>query len=145
MMEGGWEFEIDNSYIDIGLNPTKDTINNNYNWSNGNSIHSIGWALLIYIFFIFTSRMQFIYSFSLILTILAIYVLNTYKNNLREKKLLEEKTEERIDNVLSVLLIILLLIFIVGFSNYYIYKTNQYKKSFDFIKFLFGTKECSKL
>jgi hypothetical protein len=133
MMEGGWEFNIN-------VND-----NTNYNWANGNTLHTLGWAAILYVFFVLSSKMKFNFSIILFISILSIYIINTYKNNLAEKKILNPEIKEIFNKILIILILVFVIIWCVGFVTYFLYKKAQYKKSFSIINFFVGVNNCRSL
>ena len=132
MMEGGWDLFNNNTNV-------------SFNWSDGNSVQSIGWAIILYVVFILLSKMNFFYSNLVLVSILIIYIINTYKNHLEKKKNLSKETKLYYNNMLLALLILVIIISITGFLNYYLYKKNHYKKSFKLFTFLIGKNKCSSM
>lgn len=132
MMEGGWEFNTD-------------IVNNNTNWSNGNTLHSLGWAFILYLLLIISSKMKFHFSVTLVILIFSIYVINTYKNYLIFKKEIDDKRVKIYKNITDILLVLAISILIIGFFDYLIYKKKEYSKKFDLIKFFVGVTKCKKL
>tara|TARA_B100000902_G_scaffold399910_1_gene473537 strand:- start:4982 stop:5539 length:558 start_codon:yes stop_codon:yes gene_type:complete len=132
MMEGGWEFNYD-------------TTTYSTDWTNGNTLHSLGWAVILYLLLILSSKMKFLFSLILVILIFIIYIINTYKNNLILKKEIDDKRENIYKNITNILILLFLLTLIIGFFEYLIYKKKEYAKNFDFIKFFIGVNKCKKL
>ena len=132
MMEGGWEFN-------------ENITNNKFNWSNGNTLHTIGWAIILYILLILLSKMKFHFSLIMFMLILLIYILNTYKNNLKEKKTITEEQELAYTKIINFFITMLILIFIYGFIDYFLYQKKEYKNSFNLYKFFLGVNKCKSL
>ena len=76
-MEGGWE--LDNNVT-----------NSHFNWSNGNTLHSLVWSFVLYVIFLLSTKMTFFYNIIFFIILLFIYIINTYKNNLIEKEKLDK-------------------------------------------------------
>ena len=134
MMEGGWE--LDNNVT-----------NSNFNWSNGNTLHSLVWSFVLYIIFLLSTKMKFIYNIIFFITLLFIYIINTYKNNLIEKEILNEDFHKNnyYNYSLYFLTFCMILILIIGNIEYFIYKKSKFKEKFDIIKYIFGTNKCKKI
>ena len=134
MMEGGWE--LDNNVT-----------NSNFNWSNGNTLHSLVWSFVLYIIFLLSTKMKFIYNIIFFIILLFIYIINTYKNNLIEKEILDKDFNKNnyYNYSLYFLTFCMILILIIGNIEYFIYKKFKLKEKFDIIKYIFGTNKCKKI
>ena len=134
MMEGGWE--LDNNIT-----------NSNFNWSNGNTLHSLVWSFVLYIIFLASTKMKFIYNIIFFIILLFIYIINTYKNNLIEKEILDKEFDKNnyYNYSLYFLTFCMIIILIIGNVEYFIYKKNQYDNRFNIIKYVFGINKCKKI
>lgn len=128
MLEGGWSFN--KKKID------------NLNWTNGNTIHSLGYALLLYITFLMSSKMKASTNMLFYGILFVIYIINTYTNYLVIKKEIDTELEKKVRKVMLYLCYILVGIFIYGIVNYYYYKKYQIGKSFNIYKYIIGTPKC---
>ena len=134
MMEGGWE--LDNNVT-----------NSNFNWSNGNTLHSLVWSFVLYIIFLLSTKMKFIYNIIFFIILLFIYIINTYKNNLIEKEILDKDFNKNnyYNYSLYFLTFCMILILIIGNIEYFLYKKFKFKEKFDIIKYIFGINKCKKI
>lgn len=134
MMEGGWE--LDNNVI-----------NSNFNWSNGNTLHSLVWSFFLYLIFLLSTKMKLIYNLLFFIILLFIYIINTYKNHLIEEKKLDKDFDKNnyYNYFLNVLTFCIVIILIIGNIEYYNYKRNEFKEKFDLIKYIFGINKCNNI
>ena len=134
MMEGGWE--LDNNVT-----------NSNFNWSNGNTLHSLVWSFVLYIIFLLSTKMKFFYNIIFFIILLFIYIINTYKNNLIEKEILDKEFDKNnyYNYSLYFLTFCMIIILIIGNVEYFIYKKFKFKEKFNIIKYIFGVNRCKKI
>lgn len=134
MMEGGWE--LDNNVI-----------NSNFNWSNGNTLHSLVWSFFLYLIFLLSTKMKLIYNLLFFIILLFIYIINTYKNHLIEEKKLDKDFDKNnyYNYFLNVLTFCIVIILIIGNIEYYNYKKNEFKEKFNLIKYIFGINKCNNI
>ena len=134
MMEGGWE--LDNNIT-----------NSNFNWSNGNTLHSLVWSFILYVIFLASTKMKFFYNIIFFIILLFIYIINTYKNNLIEKEILDKEFDKNNYNNYSLyfLTFCMIIILIIGNVEYFIYKKLKFKEKFNIIKYIFGVNRCKKI
>lgn len=130
MMEGGWDFDI------------KEQNKAPNDWSRGNTLHSLVFAVIGYCIFILTSKMKWQYNVFLYSLLFTIYVVNTYRNYISDRDRLSEKLNKLILNAEIVGLVIALLVLVYGNINYFFYEKKSYKKSFSMKKFVLGTAKC---
>ena len=69
MMEGGWE--LDNNIT-----------NSNFNWSNGNTLHSLVWSFILYVIFLLSTKMKFFYNIIFFIILLIININNNIFYNI---------------------------------------------------------------
>lgn len=106
-----------------------------------NSILSnLGWTVLIYILFIFTTRVSFPIMIILLVLMMVSYILG----NIAKKKLEEKKDEEykKLKLAQNIMFILLIVVTTVGFLIYFIEKLREYNGAFSVIKFLSGNTKC---
>lgn len=132
MMEGGWEFNNIND--------------NKFNWYNGNTLDSLVWAFILYIVFLASTKMNFTYNMIFFMILLFVYIINTYKNNLIEKKLIDEDFYQNnyINYFIYFLIFCTIIILIIGNIQYFIYKKMEYKEKFNLITYILGKNKCKK-
>lgn len=128
MMEGGFEF-VDEAYAT--------------DWTNGNSLTSIVWALIIYFFLLLSSKMFLKNSIILFSLLLITYIINTYKNNLKLKNLLHDDHDILIYYFSNTMISVILVLLFSSVIQYYRYQRAEYKKKFSIYKFILGTNECT--
>ena len=133
MMEGGWELNNIN--------------NNKFNWYNGNTLDSLVWAFILYIVFLVSTKMHFTYNMIFFMILLFVYIINTYKNNLIEKKIIDEDNYQNIyiNYFIYFLIFCTIIILIIGNIQYFIYKKMEYKEKFNLIIYILGKNKCKKI
>jgi len=131
MLEGGWSFDKKDEEIET-------------DWSNGNTLHTLGYGLILYILFLLSAKMKLIPNLLLYFTLFIVYVINTQKLFLEKKKVLDEKSSKKINITTDIFLYLSIIIFLYGIIDYYIYKRNHYGKKFSFLIFILGNNKCSK-
>jgi Ca2+/Na+ antiporter len=104
--------------------------------------YNIGLTLLIYIWFLITSRSPLIVIVFTIILLIVIYIYDIRKTRLSEEKDKNKKEIDDIDTIQKILSVILVLIGVVGFIYYYGQKKMEYKDKFDIYKFIIGTTQC---
>ena len=132
-MEGGWSFnqkEQDKAPVD---------------WSSGNVLDSMGFALILYLVFFATAKMRLYSNILLYLTLFILYLLNTQRNYWLNREMISDERNEELKQYNTYLVYALSIIFIYGIIDYFIYKKQQYKDKFSFFKFLYGKNKCTKL
>lgn len=127
MMEGGWSFnkELQDKYPN--------------DWSNGNFLDSSLFAVILYFIFLLTAKMRLVPNLFFFSLLLLIYAINTQKNYWNNRKLLDEANVASLNNLIRGLLLFSGLIFVLGISDYYIYKKGEYKDNFNSFTFIFGS------
>jgi len=96
-------------------------------------------TLLIYILFIITSKMEFIYTASIIFIIIAYMLLDVEKINKTPE---DQKT---IDDIKNVGMYVMILLGIVGLTSYFMKQYKDHSENFNYGTFLLGTNKCSGL
>tara|TARA_B100001094_G_C18151835_1_gene784089 strand:- start:414 stop:1004 length:591 start_codon:yes stop_codon:yes gene_type:complete len=133
MMTGGWDSDDD-----------KNT-DSRLDWSNGNTLHTLLFTIVMYIVFLLTSKMTITMNMILYGLLFIIYVINTYVRHLDNKNKISDSSKVNITYIIKILLSISLIVFITGIIGYYNYEKNSYGKEFSLYKFLMGTKKCHSL
>jgi small-conductance mechanosensitive channel len=131
MMEGGWDFD------------EKENNKETRDWSNGNSLHSMVYAFIIYTFFILTSKMKFIPNMMFLLAILVLYLLSTQYNYWKLRESVPESTLEKMKSVKQIFIYIVLILMFYGIGDYYLYQQNSYGSKFKLHKFILGNPMCN--
>lgn len=130
MFEGGWDFDEEQQKA-----ATND-------WSKGNALHSMVYAIGIYIIFTLTARSRLTPNLLLFSTLFIVYIINTQRRYLENRNRIKKETKEFLELLEKILLGISLIIFIYGIVDYYIYKKEIYKDKFSLYLFLLGTPRC---
>lgn len=130
MFEGGWDF--DQEQLKAAPN----------DWSKGNAIHSMVYAIFIYIIFTLTARSRLTPNLLLFSCLFIVYFINTHRRYLENRNRIKKKTKEMLEIVEKILLGASLVIFIYGIVDYYQYKKEIYKDKFSLYLFLLGTPKC---
>ena len=130
MLEGGWSFNM------------KLQNEEEVNWSNGNIIDTLIYSLILYIFFLFSIKMNVKYNLIVYSILFIIYLLNTQRLYWKNRDLISDKYNNYLLIVTKLLSIFVILIFIYGNINYYNYIKNKHKDNFNIIKLVFGKLKC---
>ena len=133
MMTGGWNSDEDKN------------VNSHFDWSNGNTLHTLLCTIVMYIVFLLTSKMTLTMNMILYGLLFIIYVINTYMRHLDNKDKISESSKINVKYIINILLGISIIIFITGIIGYYNYEKKCYGKEFCLYKFLMGTKKCHSL
>jgi len=127
MLEGGWSFDKELE----GKAPI--------DWSNGNIFDSSIFAFVFYFIFLLTAKMKLIPNLTFFFLLFLIYIINTQKNYWDNRKLFNKTSIVLLNSIIRFLLITAMAIFILGISDYYIYKRKEYKRAFSNFTFIFGS------
>tara|TARA_B110000503_G_scaffold138493_1_gene224790 strand:- start:693 stop:1271 length:579 start_codon:yes stop_codon:yes gene_type:complete len=130
MLEGGWDFSKQEN--DKHAN----------DWSNGNSLHSLVFAAILYIIFVLSSKMQLIPNLVFLGSLFMIYVINTQRLYWTNRQSISSSTEHMIKIIERSFIGGCVIVFIYGLSDYYMYQKRQYGSSFRMKTFILGKKEC---
>ena len=130
MMEGGWDFD---------KNVLNEDINN---WASGNTIHSLAYAVSLYIIFILVARSRLIPNLFLFATLFILYVLNVHTTYLEKRKRITKENVKKNRKIEKVLLIFGILIFFYGLFDYIRYKIKKHKNKFNIKSFILGNVTC---
>ena len=118
-------------------------LNEDTSWSNTNPFNAFYISLLIYIIFVLFSKIQLEYAIFVMILLFILYVITTYKNNLKLNNKLSTNIENYINNFTYITFIFLIIISITGFIKYFIYKKNKHKDKFSIKHFFFGINKCN--
>jgi hypothetical protein len=130
MFEGGWDFDPEQ----LKAAPN--------DWSKGNAIHSMVYAIFIYIIFTLTARSRLTPNLLLFSCLFIVYFINTQRRYLENRDKLKKKTKEILILIEKILLGASVVIFLYGIIDYYKYKKEIYKDKFSLYLFLLGTPRC---
>lgn len=130
MLEGGWNFD------------NKDREKHPVDWSNGNCFDSLGFAAILYIIFLLSSKMKIHWNITFFTLLFILYIANTQRLYYYNRKQIEESTNERILNGEKVILYSLPAVLIIGLMQYYLYKKDQLGKDFQLYLFFLGSAKC---
>ena len=127
MFEGGWDFDKERQ----AMAPV--------NWSKGNALHSMVYAILIYALFTLTARSRLTPNLLLFSSLFLVYIINTQRRYLEIRNQIKKKTIKILENVekglvLSVIIFLRL--------NRLLFKKRIYKEQFSMYLFLLGTPRC---
>lgn len=102
-------------------------------------------TLLVYLWFLITTKCTAGYVMTILVLIILCYCVNEYINYIsnkdNEKKEYFEKLKLKINRSV---LVISVLISIVGFILYFLKQKKDHASNFNYIKFIFGSPDCSK-
>ncbi len=133
MLVGGWSFnqkEEDMAEVD---------------WHNGNVLDTLVYALLLYVIFVLSSKMKLVPNLILYGILFFCYCLNTQKEYWKNRNIIEEDTEKKIEDTIKTLFGICILILFYGIIDYYKYQKSKYKKQFSNYLFFLGDSKCKSL
>lgn len=133
MMEGGWDF-----------NPEENN-KASVDWASGNTIHSLVWGLVLYITFLLTSKMQLKPNLLFYGLLFSIYIINTYRTYLENRKNISAVNNQRVTSFTIFLICTTILTFVYGITDYYKFQRKSYGKNFSTLIFLLGKPECGAL
>jgi len=132
MLEGGWSFDIDEQ--------NKEDIS----WSDGNSVDSLIYALILYVILLLSSKTRLTYNITFLILLFLVYMINTKRTYNYKRNLISEEMNKNIMYLEKLFIIILPIILFIGVTDYYLYKKNEFGKNFSSITFFFGKISCNK-
>ena len=130
MLEGGWDFskkELDKAPVD---------------WASGNTIHTMIYAIGIYVFFLVSSKSKLKPNLLFYGLLFMVFFVDSYRNYLLNRNRISNKNNKLIVLMENIVLGIAFIIFIYGFIDYYNYKKSNLKNKFNWWKFIMYTKQC---
>ena len=130
MFEGGWDFDKERQ----AMAPV--------NWSKGNALHSMVYAVLIYALFTLTARSRLTPNLLLFSSLFLVYIINTQRRYLEIRNQIKKETIKILENVEKGLLVLSVIIVLYGLIDYFLYKKRIYKDQFSMYLFLLGTPRC---
>ena len=133
MFEGGWSF-----------NQTEYDLYKDNDWSNGNALDSMIFALILYTAFLLTAKMKLIPNLILYSTLFILYVFNTQKNYWKNRDLITDEQNNTYEKIINYLIYISFAIAIYGIVDYFIYQKKSHGKHFSVFKFFIGNVKCHK-
>lgn len=131
MMEGGWDFD------------SEENAKAPVDWSNGNVIHSMAYALLIYMIFIITARNQLLPNIIIFSLLFIVYLINTQRLYWKRRNRISEETSKKVVKFELILLIFTAITALYGFIDYVIYKHNNLGNKFRWHRFFLNAKDCA--
>ena len=131
MAEGGWSFNQE-------LNDIAPT-----NWASGNVIDTFIMSIVIYMFFVLTSKSQLVPNIIMYAMIFIIYCINTQRTFWIERNLISENSNNNLVILVYVLSVLSLITFIYGFINYIYYQKKEYGAKFTWTNFFLLGNKCS--
>ena len=130
MMEGGWDFN----------KKENDKFPND--WSSGNILHTMVYAIGLYIIFVLMSKNDLKSSVTIFSLLGLLYIVNTQKNYWLIRKTITQKQADITDKFLWVIIAVVLLVFVRGFSRYITYQKKEYGGDFSWNNFFIGKVKC---
>ena len=109
---------------------------------------------IVYIFFLLFTKMNIFPTVVVLFLLMGLYISNNYKkffistfNKKKSNKNLVSHQDKikNITKIQKILIIGVAIVISMGFFNYYKEKQIEYKKSFEFSKFIFGVVKCKKM
>jgi len=102
-------------------------------------------SIITYIAYLMYTRMNLYFIIVASILAIAIFILNKYLLYWDKKhKGYKNETYRNRKRTKEILEVLLVLTIVLGFLTYFIEKKSEYKDDFSYLKFLFGTNECSK-
>lgn len=132
MLEGGWSFD-----------PKTDEKANN-NWSSGNVLHTLGFAMGIYIVFIISSKSKLVPNLIFFALVFLLYALNTQRNYYYERKMISDDLNSKVVYVCKIIFMLALIVLSYGFVDYVGYQKKEYGDSFRWSTFILGATKCKR-
>lgn len=112
----------------------------NPNFADKNILKNIGITLLIYLWFIITTRSPFSIMVGILVCLISIYIINIAKDRYTNEK--NEDAVNKAQLIQNILTVIAIMLSIVGFGIYLYEKKLEYKEDFSIMKFFSGTTVC---
>ncbi len=106
---------------------------------NKNLLYNIGLAIIIYILFIISTRINHLLIIIILGILLIIYILDKSAEKEKETNINLYNTYKYYQLILIIIVIILM---IIGFIYYLYEKYMEYDKKFSILTFIFGTLKC---
>lgn len=132
MLEGGWSFN------------TKEQNMEDISWSDGNSVDSLIYALMLYVILLLSAKTKLTYNITFLILLFLVYMINTKRTYNYKRNLISEEMNKNIMYLEKLFIIILPIILFIGVTDYYLYKKNEFGKNFSSITFFFGKISCNK-
>lgn len=132
MLEGGWAFDEDEK-------EQTDT-----NWSNGNAIDSLLYALGLYTLFLMSAKMQLVPNLVFYALLFVVYVFNTQRMYLYNRNKITAEQNNWFLYVLQGLTLVAFLVLLYGMYDYYIYIRRK-RTRFSWNTFILGKPTCRRL
>jgi hypothetical protein len=130
MFEGGWDFNSKREHAEPN------------NWLSGNTLHTLAFACLLYFVFFISSKSQLIPNLLFYGVILAIYIINTYREYILARKEITKDRNEYILQVERALLWVAGGVLVYGLLQYVRYQMKQRGGKFNWITFFVGVPQC---
>lgn len=105
-----------------------------------NLIANLGIAVVVYTWFVMSSKTHIYFSVTTICILLAVYIINA-----KRLRYAEEKNEEQANKHLKMqkfLVVAAGILIVAGFAIYLVEKRKEYKNEFSLVYFLLGTPRC---
>ena len=132
MLEGGWSFNLKQQYL-----YEQDSV-----WLDGNIIHSLFFALILYFIFVISSRTRIFMNILFYLILFSLYCLNAQRLYWYKRKLITENQNQKYIIFQKTLILLMFIILVSGIIDLFIDKLIEKGDEFDIIKFIFGKRDC---
>jgi len=106
---------------------------------NNDIFYNIAYAVLIYLLFILSTRINYIIMLVLLIFLIIIFVLDKL-----EKKEQDNNKKDNYKFSKNIFIILTIILIVVGVTHYLITKYNEYDKNFSFVTFIFGNLTCKR-
>jgi hypothetical protein len=131
MFEGGWDFDKDRENKESN------------NWASGNTLHTLGIAVILYFIFLISSKSKLIPNIMFFILLLNIYMINTYREYVFVRKEIDDSTNNNILLFEQVLTCFAIIVLVFGFIQYYLYQVKEHPTDFDWFYFMIGADKCN--
>lgn len=102
-------------------------------------------AFIVWIIFHLFTHLDIGSTVIVLLMIMSLFFMSNYTVYLEKMGKKDSQLAKTIKKVEKVLYILILSIILIGFGYYYLEKKNEYGKSFNILKFIFGVKKCKSM
>ena len=130
MLDGGWDFDSERAN------------QASTDWSTGNTVNTLGYAFMIYVLFLLSSKSRLIPNLLFFTIVFILYFTNTYRSYIYDRDEINSKLNDEIMNFEYILLTLACIVLVYGFIDYVIYQKRLRGPTFDWSKFMLGVTRC---
>ena len=132
MLEGGWSFNLKQQNL-----YEQDSV-----WLDGNIIHSLAFALILYLIFVISSRTRLFMNILFYFILFSLYCINAQRLYWYKRKLINKEQNQKYINFQKTLILVIVIILVSGIIDLFIDKIIEKGGDFDIMKFIFGKRDC---